>query len=77
MAPARLAGKLQAISGIATNLIGLASGPTIVALVGEHVFSGPRALHDAMASVVVVAIILGVCMYALVRRGLKRQGIVD
>ena len=77
MAPARLAGKLQAISGIATNLIGLASGPTIVALAGEHLFSGPRALHDAMASVVVIAILLGVFMYALVRRGLKRQGIVD
>jgi len=77
MAPARLAGKLQAISGIATNLIGLASGPTIVALASTYVFSGPRALHDAMATVVVIAIVLGVCMYALVRRGLKRQGTVD
>jgi len=77
MAPPRLAGKLQALSGIATNLIGLASGPTIVALASTYLFSGPRALHDAMASVVVITILLGVAMYALVRRGLRRQGIVE
>ncbi len=73
IAPPALAGKLQAITGLAANLIGLALGPTIVALVGEHVFSGPHALHDAFVLVVVIAVALGVCMYMLVSRALHRQ----
>jgi MFS family permease len=75
IAPPALAGKLQAITGLASNLIGLALGPTAVALVSTHVFSGPYALHDALVLVVVVAIALGVGMYALVMRALRRQAV--
>lgn len=77
IAPPALAGKLQAITGLASNLIGLALGPTVVALVSTHLFGGPYALHDALVLVVVVAIALGVGMYVLVMRGLRRQVIVS
>ncbi len=71
--PPALSGKLQAITALAINLLGLALGPTVVALVSEQVFHGPRALHDALVLTVVIAIALGVWMYLLVSRALRRQ----
>jgi MFS family permease len=73
IAPAHLAGKLQSITGLAINLTGLALGPTLVALVSEHLFTGPRALHDAMLAVISTCLVLGLTMYGLVLRALSRR----
>jgi MFS family permease len=73
IAPPRLAGKLQALTGLATSLIGLASGPTVVALVSSIFFTGPRALHDGLASVLVATIAAGVLLFMTVSRALHRQ----
>jgi MFS family permease len=73
IAPAALAGKLQALSGIAINLLGLATGATVVALISSHVFSGPRALHDGLASVIAGSCAFGVIMSVLVSRAIRRR----
>jgi MFS family permease len=73
IAPPALAGKLQAISGIAINLLGLATGATVVALVSSHGFSGPNALHHGLAIVVAGDFMLGVLMFSLVSRALRRR----
>lgn len=73
IAPPALAGKLQAITGLATSLVGLASGPTVVALASEHLFSGPDALHDALATVVATAVAGGVGLFLLVSRALHAR----
>ena len=46
--PAPLSGKLQAITGLASSLVGLALGPTIVALVSARMFAGTNALHNGL-----------------------------
>jgi MFS family permease len=73
IAPPHLAGKLQAIIGLAINLMGLATGATVVALVSTHLFHGPRALHDGLATVVAIDFTMGVAMFALVARALRRR----
>jgi hypothetical protein len=73
IAPRALAGKLSALTGIAINLLGLATGATVVALVSSHLFSGPRALHDGLVSVVATDFMLGVSMFSLVSRALRRR----
>ena len=44
----RLSRALRAAFLAPANLIGLASGPTVVALVAAWLFSGPLAIIDAM-----------------------------
>lgn len=73
IAPRQLAGKLQAITGIAINLLGLATGATVVALISSNFFAGPRALHDGLVSVIVGDFVLGVAMFTLVSFALRRR----
>jgi MFS family permease len=80
LVPTKLAGKLQALTGLAINLLGLAFGSTLVAVVSKTFFHGPNALHDALAIVVGICTVLGISMYLLVLRALARQraaGTVD
>jgi MFS family permease len=51
LAPTHLAGRLQAFSGLAVSLVGLGSGPSIVALMNGTVFEGSRSLLESVALV--------------------------
>ena len=62
--PARLSGKLQAITGLAT--LGLALGPTVVTIVSEHLFLGGQALHNGLTVTVGIAAAAGALFYAVV-----------
>jgi MFS family permease len=64
--PARLSGKLQAIMGLASSLVGLALGPTVVAVVSDHLFGGVNALHDGLVVTVAAAAAVGAVLYAIV-----------
>jgi MFS family permease len=64
--PSPLSGKLQAITGLASSLVGLAIGPTVVALVSENVFTGGNALHDGLVVTVAVAATAGAVCYGVV-----------
>jgi MFS family permease len=72
IAPPGLAGKLQAITGVWTSLVGLASGATVVALVSKSMV-GPTALHDGLAIVVGTSIGTGALMFVLVSRAFRRK----
>jgi MFS family permease len=66
LTPARLSGKLQAIMGLASSLVGLALGPTVVALVSENMFVGGNALHNGLVVTVAAAAAVGAVFYAVV-----------
>jgi len=46
--PSRLMGKVTSFYFLVANLVGLATGPTVVALVAAWLFSGPLAISHAM-----------------------------
>jgi MFS family permease len=71
--PARLSGKLQAIMGLASSLVGLALGPTVVAMVSEHLFGGINALHDGLAVTVAAAAAGGAALYAVVASKMREH----
>lgn len=62
--PPRLSGKLQSITGLAT--LGLALGPTVVALVSDRFFTGGQALHNGLIVTVGVTAAAGAWFYAAV-----------
>jgi MFS family permease len=68
--PARLSGKLQAITGLAT--LGLALGPTVVAIVSDNLFGGVQALHNGLAATVGIAAAAGAVFYAIVASKISR-----
>jgi MFS family permease len=75
--PARLSGKLQAIMGLASSLVGLALGPTVVAMVSEHLFGGANALHDGLAVTVAAAAAAGAVLYAVVAAKMREHDGLD
>ena len=68
--PARLSGKLQAITGLAT--LGLALGPTVVAIASDHLFTGRQSLHNGLVFTVAVAAAIGAVFYAIVASKISR-----
>jgi MFS family permease len=71
--PTRLAGKLQAITGLASSLLGLALGPTVVALVSAKLFKGPNALHDGMTATVGTVVVLGAILFTVMAAQMRRD----
>jgi MFS family permease len=51
-----------ALSMTTTALIGMALGPTLVAVVAEHAIGGEKALQPAMGTVSVIAALLALCV---------------
>ncbi len=71
--PAPLSGKLQAVTGLASSLVGLALGPTVVALVSEHMFAGGNALHNGLVVTVGAAAAGGAVCYAVVASKMRND----
>ena len=71
--PAPLSGKLQAITGLASSLVGLALGPTVVALVSAHMFAGANALHNGLVVTVGAAAAGGAVCYAVVAWKMRKD----
>ncbi|WP_295636961.1 MFS transporter [Novosphingobium sp.] len=62
--PNRMRGQVSAIYLFALNLAGIGLGPTIVALLTQHVFGGDASVRYAIATVVAVAAPLSAIMLA-------------
>jgi MFS family permease len=69
--PPPLSGKLQAITGLAT--MGLALGPTVVAMASDNLFRGANALHDGLVVTVAAAAAAGAGFYAIVASKMRND----
>ncbi len=71
--PAPLSGKLQAVTGLASSLVGLALGPTVVAWVSENLFSGSNALHSGLVVTAAAAAAAGAVCYGVVASKMRKD----
>jgi MFS family permease len=69
--PGNMMGKVTAIYYLITNLVGLALGPTVVAVVAKF-FDGPDALGAAFVICYVVSVALAVVLLIRVCGALRR-----
>lgn len=70
--PGAMMGKLTALYYLCTNLLGLALGPSVVALVAKlFFFDGPEALGHAFVICYVIAVALAVALLSRVARRLR------
>ncbi|MGF6485852.1 MFS transporter [Paraburkholderia sp. JPY419] len=69
--PGNMMGKLTAVYYLITNLLGLALGPTVVALVAK-LFSGPNALGASFVVCYVISVALAVILLIRVCGALRR-----
>lgn len=70
--PGHLMGKLTAIYFMATNLLGLATGPTVVVVVSRVFFSGPEGIGNALVATFAVSTLFGVLLMMWMVRELAR-----
>lgn len=71
LTPGNMMGKLTALYYLVTNVLGLALGPTVIALVARLFFDGPRAIGLAYVCCYVVAVALAGLMLSRVCRSLR------
>jgi MFS family permease len=71
LTPGNMMGKLTAIYYLVTNVLGLALGPTVIALVARIFFDGPRAIGLAYDCCYVIAVALAGLMLSRVCRSLR------
>ncbi|NSX14700.1 MFS transporter [Cupriavidus taiwanensis] len=69
--PGNMMGKLTALYYLITNLLGLALGPTVCALVARLFFDGENALGHAFVACYVVSVAIAVCLLARVSGSLR------
>ncbi len=69
--PGRLMGKLTALFFLVHNLLGLALGPVVVALLARTFFEGPGAIGRAMVLNFALSVSGGVALFVLLSRGLR------
>lgn len=62
VAPSEMRGLLVSLQAFIYTLLGLGCGPTLVALVGDHVLRGPLHIGDAMAAVALPVAVAGVTL---------------
>ena len=74
--PRRMRGMQHAFAVLAVNLIGLGLGPTIVALITDHVLHDEAKLGVSMAIAAPVAL-LGALLFALFARAPYRKAIAQ
>jgi MFS family permease len=65
VAPGHLIGKISALSGVCSMLLGFSWGPTATSLIADTFFTGPRALLDGLVTLWVVCLPLGALSYAV------------
>jgi MFS family permease len=69
--PGRLMGKMTALYFLIANILGFAVGPSLYALVAEHVFSGPLAIVGAIQVCFPIATLISVVLLAYGARQLR------
>ena len=69
--PGRLIGKLTALFFLVHNLLGLALGPVVVALLARTFFDGPGAIGHAMVLNFALSVSGGVALFILLSSGLR------
>ncbi|GAB4060381.1 MFS transporter [Uliginosibacterium sediminicola] len=67
LVPGALRGQATAIFFFVINMIGLGIGPTVVALVNDHVYADEKALPLSILSVGIPAMLLGIALLYLAR----------
>jgi len=80
IAPSQLMGKLAALFFLVRNLLGLAMGPFVVALLARTFFEGPLAIGRAMVLNFAVCAFAGAALFALLARRLRQgesRGVAD
>ena len=74
--PQRMMGKVTAIYLLVFTLLGRGFGPTLVALISDHFYSGPQALGFALGTASAGLMALGLVMIVVLRRRALRIGAV-
>ncbi|MDT4870032.1 hypothetical protein FQZ97_1050910 [compost metagenome] len=69
--PGNMMGKLTALYYLITNLLGLALGPTVCALVARLFFDGPNALGHAFVACYVISVAIAICLLVRVCGALR------
>lgn len=69
--PGRLMGKLTALFFLVHNLLGLALGPVVVALLARTLFEGPGAIGYAMVLNFALSVSGGVALFVVLSRALR------
>jgi len=70
--PQRVMGKVTAIYLLVFTLLGRGLGPTLVAVISDHFFSGPQALGFALGTATAGAMTLGLVMIVVLLRRVRR-----
>jgi hypothetical protein len=75
--PGRYMGKISSVCLLVTGLIGFGVGPTLIALVSDHVFTGARALGYALGVTAGICATLALLMLILTGRSLRMEKFED
>jgi MFS family permease len=75
LTPQRLMGKVTAIYLLVFTLLGLGLGPTLVAAISDHFFTGPQAIGYALGSASGCLIVTALVMALLLLRSSRRGGL--
>jgi MFS family permease len=73
IAPNQLRGQLSAIFGFIANIVGVASGPTLVALLTDYLYRDELAVGRSLATAYVVITPIAVSILAFGRKGLRES----
>ncbi len=72
LTPQRLMGKVTAVYLLVFTLLGLGFGPTLVAVISDHFFTGPQALGFALGTATAGLMTLALAMIVLLLRRARR-----
>jgi MFS transporter, Spinster family, sphingosine-1-phosphate transporter len=62
VAPSRTRGMVGALYSFVAQLIGFGAGPTMIALITDHVFANPKMVGSSIAIVCTLASAIGACL---------------
>jgi MFS family permease len=62
VAPSRMRGAVGALYSFVAQLIGFGAGPTLIALLTDHVFHDPKMVGYSIAIVCTIASVLAACL---------------
>jgi hypothetical protein len=75
LVPAEYRGVGMALVAFCNTLLGLGFGPTLVALVTEHVFGNPAAVGYAITAVVLPAGLIAVLLFVIAARAVAMRSV--
>jgi hypothetical protein len=73
VAPNQLRGQLVAIFSFLANILGVASGPTVIALLTDYVYRDEQAIGLSMATASLIITPITVTILGIGRAGLRRS----